>query len=89
MYKECKYNSVRDIKEVDQFGFVNLTDSVKNGFVPSNLESTAGQYNDIDSPDSILGKPSDQFEAMRMQDMLVKGVKDSKVKSSATSDKNE
>lgn len=85
----CKYNPKRDIKEVDQFGFCNLTESVKNGYVPNNLEASPDSFNGIESPDAILGKPSDQFEAMRMQDSLVKSLKGSKKVASASTDKNE
>ena len=65
--KDCVYNEMTDIHDVDQFGFVDLVECLENGQVPSTISDSEPQYNDIDDPGSILGKPSDVFEAYRMQ----------------------
>lgn len=70
MICECNYNVMTDIKEVDQFGFVNLNECMANGNVPSTIADSEAQYNDIDDPASIMGKPSDVFEAYKMQDYV-------------------
>lgn len=68
--KNCVYNEVTDLSDVDQFGFVDLVECMSNGQVPSTVSDTEVSYNDIDDPASILGKPADVFEAYRMQDYV-------------------
>ena len=68
--KDCVYNEMTDIHDVDQFGFVDLVECLENGQVPSTISDSEPQYNDIDDPGSILGKPSDVFEAYKMQDYV-------------------
>lgn len=70
-----KFNPLRDIQPVDQFGFVDLRTAFENGYVHGNTDVNENDYNDIEDPASIVGKPSDAFEAMRMQDALMDGVK--------------
>ena len=70
MICKCEYNEIGDIKEVDQFGFVDLNECMANGQVPSSVSNTEDEYNGIDDPSSILGKPHDVFEAYRMQDYV-------------------
>lgn len=65
-----KYNPVRDITAVDQFGFVNLIECLSNGDVPTTISNTEMEYNDIYNPSDIYGKPSDIFEAYRMNDYI-------------------
>ena len=66
----CKFNEIRDVHEVDQFGFIDLAECLSQGVVPSSISNTEDAYNDIDSPDNIMGKPSDVFEAYKMQDFV-------------------
>ena len=75
MICKCEYNDITDIKEVDQFGFIDLNECMANGQVPSTVSNTEDEYNDIDDPASILGKPHDVFEAYRMQDYVKLGGK--------------
>lgn len=70
MFCECKYNEVTDICEVDQFGFIDLNECLANGAVPSTIADSEAQYNGIEDPSEILGKPSDVFEAYRMSDYV-------------------
>ena len=70
MICKCEYNDIVDIKEVDQFGFVDLNECMANGQVPASVSNTEDEYNDIDDPASILGKPHDVFEAYKMQDYV-------------------
>lgn len=73
--KITKFDKAKDVKPVDQFGFVDLRSAFEHGYVPGNVDVDEMDYNDIDNPASIIGKPEDAFEAMRMQDYLVNGVK--------------
>ena len=66
----CKFNEIRDVHEVDQFGFIDLAECLSQGVVPSSISNTEDAYNDIDTPDNIMGKPSDVFEAYKMQDFI-------------------
>ena len=72
----CKFNKNRDLQQVDQFGFVDINKSVLEGFVPNDLGDPAIGYDapEVD-PESIVGKPSDAFAAMRMQDSLASGIR--------------
>lgn len=70
MFCICKFNPEKDIKDVDQFGFVDLNDCLANNEVPASIADSDDQYNGIDDPAEILGKPSDVFEAYRMGDYI-------------------
>lgn len=63
----CNYDPVKDLHPVDQFGFVDLASALENNAVPSQMAGAETDYNGIENPDSILGKPSDIFEAMHME----------------------
>lgn len=71
------YDPKKDIQQVDQFGFVDLNNSIANGFVPNDLGSFEADFDGTDiDPESIVGKPSDRFEAMRLQEDLARGIKE-------------
>lgn len=57
----------RNKKAVDQFGFVDVVKIINTNSLPATETDGADVYNGIDDPGSILGKPSDVFEAMSMQ----------------------
>lgn len=65
--KDCPFDPVRDIAPVEQFGFIELKDALANSIVPSQMSESETDYNGIDEPDKILGKPRDIFEAMDAQ----------------------
>lgn len=64
--KSCLHNPERDMKAVEPFGFVDLKDSYINNCVPSQSPEAETDYNGIQDPSSILGRPSDVFDALRM-----------------------
>lgn len=66
----CEYDENRDKREVDQFGFIDLAECMVNGQVPSTIADSEANYNGIDDPSSILGKPSDIFEGIRMMNTI-------------------
>lgn len=80
MEQTIKFNPEVDLQEVDQFGFIDLVKAFQNGYVPGNNNSSQLEFTDCEDPSAILGKPTDAFEAMRMQDSLVKGIKGSSTK---------
>ena len=62
----CKYNPVRDVQAVEQFGFIDLVSANATSSIPSDLSLIELQYNEIDDPRSIGGRPADIFDAMQI-----------------------
>lgn len=71
----CIYNEKTDNHEVDQFGFVDLAESLRNGVVPSEIADSEPSYNEIDDPSTIYGKPHDVFEVYSMKDYALRAGK--------------
>lgn len=65
--KNLSFDPLCDIKPVSQTGFIDLVSAYQNNCVPSQLPNSESDYNGIEEPESILGKPSDVFEAMEME----------------------
>lgn len=63
-------NPRRTKKSVDQFGFVDVVKVMDTNSLPAVTAEGADVYNGIEDPASILGKPSDVFEAMSMQSAI-------------------
>lgn len=61
------FNPKRDKTHVSQTGYIDLKSAMVNNAIPSEVAETDEQYNGIEDPASILGKPTDVFEAMDMQ----------------------
>lgn len=61
------YNPDRDLAPVDQFGFIDLKSALAESVVPSQMPDSDTDYNGIDEPDKVLGKPHDIFEAIDAQ----------------------
>lgn len=68
--KECNFDPVRDLHPVDQFGFIDLKTALDSSIVPSQMPESDTDYNGIDDPEKILGKPHDVFEAIDTQKAL-------------------
>lgn len=64
------WSSKRNKKAVDQNGFVDIIKVINSNSLPATEADGADVYNGIDDPGSILGKPSDVFEAMHMQQAI-------------------
>lgn len=65
--KSCHFNPLKDLSSVSQTGFVDLKNAFANNCIPSQITGADTDYNGIDDPSSILGRPSDIFEAMDME----------------------
>lgn len=61
----CVFDKERDIVEVDQFGAIDLRAAFISGTVPGDLIADPEAYNGVEDPASLLGKPSDTFDAIR------------------------
>lgn len=60
-----KFNPVKDIMAVEQFGFVDIVKANATGVVDTPLDSEDSRYNGIEDPRSIGARPSDVFEVMQ------------------------
>lgn len=57
------YNPARDIRPVDQFGFVDLETAYAKGVVPATVENEDIKYNNQTDPNTIGNVPRDKFDA--------------------------
>lgn len=55
----------RDIASVVQIGFIDLRVAYATGVVPCDIDGVEGNFNGVESPESIIGRPDDVFAAMR------------------------
>lgn len=67
VYSKFAFNPVKDKTPVSVNGYVDMKSAMVNFAIPSQIPGTDDDYNGIDNPASILGKPRDVFEAMDMQ----------------------
>lgn len=68
MVDNCRrgFDPIKDMEEVDQFGFIDLASAYATGSVSGSLNPEQSVMNGIEDPSSILGKPSDEFDAVRL-----------------------
>lgn len=73
------FDKIKDLAEVDQFGYVNLPEAYSKGSIDGSINPDVSSMNKIDDPESIIGKPADEFDAIRMQNFVrERGKKSSK-----------
>ncbi len=70
MRTTLKFDNQKDYREVEDFGYVDLIKCLQTGAVPSDVTGSMSSYNGIDDPTSIIGTPTDVFDAMRMSSTL-------------------
>lgn len=68
--EKCPFDPVRDLHPVDQFGFIDLKSALDSSVVPSQMPESDTDYNGIEDPQQILGKPRDIFEAIDTQNAV-------------------
>ena len=66
MIHDIKYSMKRDLMEVDKFGYVDLREAGLNNSIPAAVNVDELSFNDIEDPSTIVGKPSDIFDAINM-----------------------
>lgn len=81
-YGDYRFNPVKDKTPVSQTGYIDAKSAFVNNAIPSQIAETEQDYNGIDDPASILGKPRDVFEALDMQ----KSISESSSKTNETAD---
>ena len=58
----CKYDPVRDIQQVEPFGYVDIVKANQTSVIDTPVDVVEEAYNEIEDPRSIAGRPSDDFE---------------------------
>lgn len=56
------FDPVKDISAVEQFGFIDLVQANLTSSVPGSIESEDSQFNGIEDPAAVAGRPRDVFE---------------------------
>ncbi len=64
------FDKTKDYREVEDYGYVDLVKCLQTGAVPSDVTGSMSSYNGIEDPTSIIGSPTDVFDAMRMSTTL-------------------
>lgn len=70
VYEDFSFDPVRDLAPVDQYGFIDLKVALDSSCVPSQLPDSELDYNGMEEPEMVLGKPRDIFEAIDSQKAL-------------------
>lgn len=68
--ESCPFDPVKDLKPVEQYGFIDLKTALDSSVVPSQMPDSDSDYNGIEDPEQIAGKPQDVFEAIDAQKAL-------------------
>lgn len=84
------FDKIKDIKAVDQFGYVDLASILRENVAPSvDADGNPLGYDGVQDPHMIVGKPDDVFASMRMRSAIESEVKAAKAaKSAAMQDKD-
>lgn len=71
MISICRlFDKIKDLAEVDQFGYVNLPEAYSKGSIDGSINPDVSSMNNIEAPELIIGKPGDEFDAIRMQNFV-------------------
>lgn len=66
----CGYDPRRDICAVVPTDVIDLKEAFVNGFIPDNVVVGDTEYDGNDEPASIIGRPSNDFEAIHLLQTL-------------------
>lgn len=69
-YHTAKYNPEKDIRKVNPLAGVDLAAVYESGNMPAEVQIAESRYNQINDPDSIMGRPADAFEAAHLQETI-------------------
>ena len=67
---DCGYNPLRDISPVAPDDSIDLHAAFESGFVPNESAVSESDFQNIDDPKSIIGRPANEFEAIHMVQSL-------------------
>lgn len=74
MHCSAKFNLTKDLKEVDQSGWIDLASANALSSIPANISNVDLAFNGIEDPRSIGLRPSDTFEAAQAS-VVISGYK--------------
>lgn len=58
------YDKLKDRFEVSRTGFLDLGKAFANNAVPADISGDDANYNGVEDPNKVIGKPKDSFELM-------------------------
>lgn len=65
------FNPFRDLSDVDQTGFIDLSDAYTRGVIPGVIQPSDDTFNNISDPDMVLPRSDDAFAAIRTASYVV------------------
>lgn len=60
-----QFDPERDFQEVEQFGFVNLSEAYEKGIIPGDVQFTDQDFNGCMNPGTLISRSQDVFDGMR------------------------
>lgn len=70
MVRNCKYDEKRDVQAVDQVGYIDVGEAIRNGYVPASIDTTEDSYDNIETPDGLMRNADDVFALYRQADYV-------------------
>lgn len=67
----CKFDPVTDVAEVNEYGFVDIVKANQTSSIDAPLALQERQFNGIDDPRSIGERPSDEFEMIQANHVIL------------------
>lgn len=65
------FDPVKDISPVEQFGYIDLVAANLTSSVPASITVEDAQYNGIEDPGAVAGRPRDIFEQAQGSKVVV------------------
>lgn len=63
--RDFSYNPEVDLQEVDQFGFINLSECYEKGIIPGGVDLTDESFNGVSAPGTLISRSQDVFDGLR------------------------
>lgn len=80
-FVSCEFNKKTDLKETDQFGFIDLNKVYETGVIEGVVSFDDTSFNGIQDPSDILPRPHDNFERIRQGEYVRSALAASSVQS--------
>ena len=68
--ENLKYDPVRDVAPVQPYGFIDLRKALETKRIPADASAVPAAFNGIEDPAAVLGRPSDAFDSLAMQETI-------------------
>lgn len=68
--KNCRYNPSRDVESVSQQEVISIADAFVNGLIPDNVIAQETEFDGNENPESIIGRPANEFEALHLSETV-------------------